>query len=321
MFLITAVFISTFLEALVYGVYVATFIRHVRVLVLRRKKLPPKMFIYLSTASLLLFVAATVTMVADLIFATHIFENPTGPNDFSGYRKKRNIKIVCGLFAIVVSDTVLLYRLYILYNSRLRVVALPLLVFVVQCGIGIWSLNSLSQENNVDPWSDHPQKLNLAQNIFGFVSGGLNVTCTTLIVTCMWRSHRRLLATGVPNLQSPSAYIQVGAIIVNSATINVVWWLSVFVTSIISSVVCQVFVALYACVTALIFSSIIVSTSRPPSKLESFAPVSFPPQAFPQDSISSMDLSANDMLETGVQPVEPSSLDRSNNGVASKETV
>ncbi|KAF9059517.1 hypothetical protein BDP27DRAFT_466918 [Rhodocollybia butyracea] len=215
MFLINAIFIGTFLEVLVYGIYVATFIKHVRILALRRKKLPPKTFIYLSTASLLLFVIVTVTMVADLIFATHIIQ-PTGPNDYSGYGKRRNIKIICGTFAIVVSDTVLLYRSYILYNSRLRFIALPLLVFVVQCGIGIWSLISLFQEKTVDPWSDRPQKSTLAQNIFGFLSGGLNVMCTSLIVTCMWRSHRRLLAAGVPKLQSSSAYVRAGAIMINS---------------------------------------------------------------------------------------------------------
>jgi hypothetical protein len=76
-------------------------------------------------------------------------------------------------------------------------------------------------------------------------------------------THRRLLAAGVLNLQSSSAYVWVGAIMINSdvsqniltlvswfielafiAAINVVWWLSVFVTSIISSVVYQVLDAL-----------------------------------------------------------------------------
>ncbi|KAF9059516.1 hypothetical protein BDP27DRAFT_1453236 [Rhodocollybia butyracea] len=322
MFLINAIFVGTFLEVLVYGVYVATFIRHGRILVLRRKKLPPKIFIYLSTASLLLFVIVTVTMVADLIFATHIIQ-PTGPNDYSGYGKKRKIKIVCSEFAIVISDTVLLYRLYILYNSRLRIVALPLLVFVVQCGFGIWNFISISQENNVNPWSDHPQKLTLASlSIFGFVSGGLNVMCTSLIVTCMWRSHRQLLAAGVPKLQSPSAYVRVGAIMINSAAINIVWWLSVFVTWNISSVAYQVVVASYVCVTGLIFSAIIVSASRPPSNLESFATVSLLPQGFPQESMLLIDSSANDILEASVQPTaQSSSLERPNNGGSPEETV
>ncbi|KAF9073679.1 hypothetical protein BDP27DRAFT_1416766 [Rhodocollybia butyracea] len=193
MSLITAIIISTFLEVLVYGLYVATFIRHVQILVLRRKKLPPKTFIYLSTASLLLFVVATITMVADLIFATHILKNHT---DYSGYGQKRNIKIV----------------------SWFK------LAFM--------------------------------------------------------------------------------------AIINVVWWLSTFVTSIISPVVYQVFDASYVCVTALIFSAVIVSASRPPSS-ESFqvTPISFPAQSFLQDSMPSADsLSVNDMLPGAVvQPVESSS--------------
>ncbi|KAF9073677.1 hypothetical protein BDP27DRAFT_1444657 [Rhodocollybia butyracea] len=324
MFFITANFIGTFLEVLVYGAYVATFIRHVRVLVLRRRKLPPRTFVYLSTASFLLFVVATTSIVGDLIFATHIVKNPTEPIDFSGYGKSHSLNSGCTLMSLMISDAFLLYRSYILYNSRLRVVALPLLVFVVECGIGIWSVISLTQKlNDVDPWTDHtPGRLTLPENIFGFISASLNIMCTSLIIACMWRSNRRLLATGVSNLQLPKTYIQVGAIIVNSAAIYIVWLLSVFVTSTTSSTVCEVFAAPFVCVTALIFSTIIVSASRPPSLESEFqiSTISFIPRAFSQDSMPSIDLSATDMLEAGVQPAESSSLDRSTIGVSPKET-
>ncbi|KAF9060691.1 hypothetical protein BDP27DRAFT_1429803 [Rhodocollybia butyracea] len=305
MFLITTIFIGTFLEVLVYGAYVATFIRHVQILVLRWRKLPPKTFIYLSTASFLLFVIATVAIVGDLVFTASVFKSPIEPIDLSGY------------------DAFLLYRSYIIYNSRLCVVALPLMVFVIECGIGIWSIISLSQKSNVDPWADHPPNLTLAETVFGFISGAVNVMCTKskgLIIACMWRSHHQLLAAGIaPNLQ-PSAYVQVGAIIINSAAINLIWWLCVFVTSIISSLMYEVFAAPFSCVTALIFSTIIVSASRPSSK--SSALVSFPPLGFPHDSMPSnllMGLSADNMLEAGIQPAEVSSQERSNNGVSPNE--
>ncbi|KAF9077101.1 hypothetical protein BDP27DRAFT_1209275, partial [Rhodocollybia butyracea] len=243
------------------GAYVATFIRHVRILVLRRRKLPPQTFIYLSAAISLLFVAATVTIVTDLIFATHIFKNRTEPIDFSGYGKKRAINDVCGFFAIMVSDAFLIYRSYILYNSRLRAVALPLSVFVVECGMsvsyvsssikslegmGIWSIiSTLTQKNDMDPWTEHPQKRTLAEIIFVCISFVINVMCTSLIIACLWRSHRRLLVVVVPNTQSPpSAYVQVGAIIINSAAINLVWWVSGVVTSTISSLVYELFTCL-----------------------------------------------------------------------------
>ncbi|KAF9077102.1 hypothetical protein BDP27DRAFT_1413559 [Rhodocollybia butyracea] len=319
MFFITALFIGTFLEVLVYGAYVATFIRHVRILVLRRRKLPPRTFICLSTATFLLFVAATVMVVTDFIFATHIFKNPTEPIVFSGYGRKHNINTECGLFSLMVSDAFLIYRSYILYNSRLRVVALPLLVFVVECGMGIWSIiSTLTQKNDVNPWTEHPQEWTLAETIFICISVAMNVMC--LIIACLWRSHRRLLAAGVPNLQSPpSAYAQVGAIIINSATINLVWWVSGIVTSTISSLMYEVFACVSACGTALIFSTIIVSASRLHSS-ESSALVSIPPLRFPQDSIpnSTLGLSADDMLEAGIQP-ELSSQEKSNNGSPPQE--
>ncbi|KAF9061895.1 hypothetical protein BDP27DRAFT_1451991 [Rhodocollybia butyracea] len=144
-----------------------------------------------------------------------------------------------------------------------------------------------------------------------------------LIVACMWRSHCRLLAAGVPDLRSASAYVRVGAAIINSALINVVWLLSIFVTSNVSSVAYQMLDASYVCITGLIFSAVIVSASRPLSS-ESFqvTPMSFA-REFPPYSMPSTDslLSTNHMLEAGVQPAESSSLDRSDNEMSPKETV
>ncbi|KAF9060686.1 hypothetical protein BDP27DRAFT_1429799 [Rhodocollybia butyracea] len=309
MFLITAIFIGSFLQVLVYGAYVATFIRHVQTLARRRRKLPPRVFIYLSTASFLLFALATATVVTDLTFTTNIFKAPTEPIDFSGYGKKYNLVSGCILFSLMVSDAFLLYRSYVLYNSRLRVVALPLLVFMVECGIGIWVAISLSQKNDMDsPWTDRPQKLSPAETIFGFISE----ESKGLIIASMWRSHHRLLAAGLAPSLRPSAYVHIGAIIVNSAAINIVLLLGVFVTSSISSLVYVVFAAPLGCVTALIFSTIIVSASRPPStESESFALVeSIPPKGFPKDftpSNATMKLSVDNRLEASIRLVESSS--------------
>ncbi|KAF9073692.1 hypothetical protein BDP27DRAFT_1416777 [Rhodocollybia butyracea] len=338
MFVITALFSGIFLEVLLYGVYFATFIRHVRILVLRREKMPLRAFLFLSTASILLFLVVTVTMMADLIFATSIFKNPTEPVDFSGFCKMYNIKVVCGSFATAVSDTVLLYRLYIPYNSRLRVVALPLLVFVVQCGVPVFYhvlLSSIKDNwkglecGTLFPslskiWGDHPLKLTLGLSIFGCLSAGVNKSqklsllpvCGAPTIDCWPQEY----------LQSPSAYVRVGAVMINSAAINVVWWFSVFVTSTISSLLYDVCAVVFGCVTALIFSTVIVSASRPPSSESEFriTRISFAPRAFPQDSMpGSTDLAANDnMLEAGVQLEESSSMDRSNiNGASPKGTV
>ncbi|KAF9060682.1 hypothetical protein BDP27DRAFT_1429792 [Rhodocollybia butyracea] len=300
MFLITAIFIGCFLEVLVYGAYVATFIRHVQILVSRRRKLPPRTFIYLSTASVLLFVLATVSVVTVLIFTTNIFKTPTEPIDFSGYGRKYNIVSGCNLFSLMVADAFLLYRSYILYNSRLRAVALPLLVFMVECGTIIWATIALSQENDgdSDPWTDRPQKLTLAETIFGFISVTVNEGQKVLLLP-------------------PSAYAQVGAIIINSAAINLVWLFSVFATSSISSLVYEVFTApvslkveLLACVTALIFSTIIVSASRPPSSELSILVSTVPIPDFPEDFVPSnatTKLSADNRLEASFQLVESSS--------------
>ncbi|KAF9043657.1 hypothetical protein BDP27DRAFT_1455166 [Rhodocollybia butyracea] len=253
--------------------YIATFIKHIQILVLvRRKKLPTKTFIYLSTASFLLFVTATVAVVANLTFATSIFKGSAEPIDFSKFSKTRNIGIGCIVVVLMISDAFLLYRSYILYNCQPFVVFLPLLVLVTEFGVGLWSIISLPQKNGVDPWTDHqPKSLSSAETIFGFISFAVNVMCTGLIIARLWRSHRQLSASGVINLQSPRTYVQVGVIIINSAAINLVWMWCVFVSSTTSSVVYEVFGNSFACVTALIFSTTIVSASNAPSS-ESSAP-------------------------------------------------
>ncbi|KAF9077153.1 hypothetical protein BDP27DRAFT_1311911 [Rhodocollybia butyracea] len=318
MFLITAIFIGTFMEVLVYGAYAATFIKHIQILAVRRRKLAPRTFIYLSTASLLLFVIATVAVVGDLIFATHIFKSPTDPVDFSGYGRRHSINSGCAIFAVMVSDTFLVYRSYILYNTRLRVVAIPLLVLVVEFGVGIWSTVSL-RETSEDPWTNHEQKLSLAENIFGFVSLAVNLICTGLIIVRLWRSHRQLSASGV---QSSNTYVQVGAIIINSAAINLVWLFSVFATSVISSVVYEVFGNSFACVTALIFSTIIVSASKPPSS-ETYTAgtrLSFRPRSFPVSVNGMASLTTDNIMGPRIQPVECADLpDKSDKGVPPEE--
>ncbi|KAF9077154.1 hypothetical protein BDP27DRAFT_1311915 [Rhodocollybia butyracea] len=320
MFLVTAIFIGTFLEVLVYGAYVATFIKHIQVLAIRRRKLAPWTFIYLSTASLLLFVIATVAIVVDLIFTTHIFKSPTDPVDFSGYGRRHSINSGCALFAMAVSDAFLVYRSYILYNTRLRVVAIPLLVLVIQFGVGIWGIISL-REINDDPWTEHPQKLTLAETIFGFISLAVNLICTGLIIVRLWRSHRQLSALGLSSLQLSSTYVQVGAVIINSAAINIVWLFSVFATSAISSVVYEVFGNSFACVTALIFSTIIVSASNPPSSEPNAGTrLSFLPRSFPASPTSVANITTDNIMGPRIQPVEFSnSLDKSDKAVPLEE--
>jgi hypothetical protein len=258
--------------------------------------------------------------VAALIFSTRIFKNPTEPIAFSEYWKNSKINNGCLVFAATISDTFLLYRSYILYNSRLRVVALPLVVLVIEYGFGVWNIISFppSPKGGTDPWEDrYIGSLTLATTIFGFISFAMNVMCTSLIIARLWRSHRQLLASGV--LNPPRTYVQVGAIIINSAALNILWMVICFVTATISSLVFIVISQSFACITALIFSTIIVSASSSPSS-ESFSGtnlsdrVSFAPQVFVQGfapSDATAELSTDDMLGARIHLVEFSSPDNS----------
>ncbi|KAJ4469553.1 hypothetical protein J3R30DRAFT_3825066 [Lentinula aciculospora] len=280
MFLITAMLIGTLLETLAYGSYVALCIKHFQILAARRSKIPLRPFAFLALVSFAFFVIATVTVASDLTFISSILANhPFETINFSRYSQKDRINEFSQILSIMLSDAFLLYRCYVLYSTQLRVIALPFVTFLAEVGFGIWAMVSFrgTDIEDIDPWSSRPlQRLSLAETIFGFVGFATNLMCTSLIVFRLWRSHRELVRFEVRTSRSTSTLFRIGFVILNSAAIYIVWMITVFATSIASSLVYQIITPSFSCVTALIFSSIIVrAPSATPTTIVEMTTIDF----------------------------------------------
>ncbi|KAJ3821125.1 hypothetical protein F5878DRAFT_627059 [Lentinula raphanica] len=280
MFLITALLIGTLLETLAYGSYVALFSKHLQILVARRKKIPSKPLSFLVVVSCGFFAITTVTVASDLTFISNIFtSHPSSTINFSGYARKDGINEFSQILSIMLSDLFLLYRSYVLYSTQLRVVVLPLLTFLSEVGFGIWAMVTFEgiDIKEIDPWSNRPlQRLSLGETIFGFVAFATNVICTSLIVFRLWRTHHEMVQYDVQTSRSMSTLFRIGFVILNSAAVYIVWMIAAFATSITSSLVYQIITPSFSCITALIFSSIIVrAPSSTPTSVTEMTTISF----------------------------------------------
>ncbi|KAJ3920710.1 hypothetical protein F5877DRAFT_76873 [Lentinula edodes] len=322
MFLITAMLIGTLLETLAYGSYVALCFKHFQILAARRTKIPPKPFAFLTLVSFAFFVIATVTVVSDLTFISHIFtKHPIETINFSGYTRKDRINEFSQILSIMLSDTFLLYRCYVLYSTQRRVIVLPFLTYLAEVGFGIWGMVAFKGTDieEIDPWANRPlQRLSLAETIFGFDGFATNLLCTSesypnppdssltiilmqgLIVFRLWRSHRELVHFNVQtSTRSSSTLFRIGFVILNSAAIYIVWMITVFATSIASSLVYQIITPSFSCITALIFSSIIVrAPSSTPTSVTEMTTISFSQP--PVRSTASLSASESNARKQGI---------------------
>ncbi|KAJ3891006.1 hypothetical protein C8J55DRAFT_518530 [Lentinula edodes] len=304
MFLITAMLIGTLLETLAYGSYVALCFKHFQILAARRTKIPPKPFAFLTLVSFAFFVIATVTVVSDLTFISHIFtKHPIETINFSGYTRKDRINEFSQILSIMLSDTFLLYRCYVLYSTQRRVIVLPFLTYLAEVGFGIWAMVAFKGTDieEIDPWANRPmQRLSLAETIFGFDGFATNLLCTSLIVFRLWRSHRELARFDVQtSTRSSSTLFRIGFVILNSAAIYIVWMITVFATSIASSLVYQIITPSFSCITALIFSSIIVrAPSSTPTSVTEMTTLSFSQP--PVRSTASLSASESNARKQGI---------------------
>ncbi|KAJ3982077.1 hypothetical protein F5890DRAFT_432004 [Lentinula detonsa] len=294
MFLITALLIGTLLETLTYGSYVLLCIKHFQILAARRNKIPPKPFCFLVIVSFGFFVITTVTVVSDLTFMSNIFTNyPNSTINLSGYARKDGINEFSQILSIMLSDLFLLYRCYVLYSTQLRLVVFPFITFAAEVGFGIWAMVSFKgiDIKEVDPWSNRPlERLSLGETIFGFDAFATNILCTSLIVFRLWRTHHELVQFDVQTSRSSGTLFRIGFVILNSAAIYIVWMIAVFSTSVTSSLVYQIITPSFSCITALIFSSIIVrAPASTPTTVTEMTTISFshpPVPSTASDSVS-----------------------------------
>ncbi|TRM64149.1 hypothetical protein BD626DRAFT_583320 [Schizophyllum amplum] len=259
--------IGTALEVLLYGVYLCTSVQHARLLTEKRRSTSTSTFVYMSWTSACLFMLTTTAVCSDIAFLAHMTSEETGPTiDFTGYNLKHIINVTCTLVAVAVSDAFLVYRSFILWRPNYWLLILPFAVFGGELGLLGWSLyHEFMVDHSLQALETDVPRLTHAQVGFGAACFAINLICTALISARLWRSHRGSGRVTVPD--HSRRVLRVGAIIIESAAVNLLWLAGMFFSSLSSSAVYPLMADMYAPVTAIIFSTIVVrSTNRSDSQ-------------------------------------------------------
>ncbi|KAL1690275.1 hypothetical protein GGG16DRAFT_56023 [Schizophyllum commune] len=260
--------IGTALEVLLYGVYLCTSIQHAHLLAEKRSSTSTATFVYLSWTSICLFMLTTTAVCSDMAFLASMTSEELGPRiDFSGYNLKHIVNVACTLVAVAVSDAFLVYRSFILWRPNYWLLVLPFVVFVGELGLLGWSLYcEFITDHSLSALETDVPKLTHAQVGFGAACFAINLLCTLLISVRLWRSHRGMSHKSVPD--HSRRILKVGAIIIESAAVNLLWLAGMFFSSLSSSAVYPLMADMYAPVTAIIFSQIVVrsTTTRSDSR-------------------------------------------------------
>ncbi|KAL1745256.1 hypothetical protein HDZ31DRAFT_36785 [Schizophyllum fasciatum] len=253
--------VGTALEVLLYGVYLCTSIQHAKLLTEKRASTSTSTFVYLSWTSLCLFMLTTTAVCSDIAFLASMTSEEAGPTiDFSGYNLKHIVNVACTLVAVAVSDAFLVYRSFILWRPNYWLLILPFVVFVGELGLLGWSLYcEFITDHSLHALETNVPKLTHAQVGFGVACFALNLLCTVLISVRLWRSHRGMSRKSVPD--HSRRIWRVGAIIIESAAVNLLWLAGMFFSSLSSSAVYPLMADMYAPVTAIIFSQIVVRST------------------------------------------------------------
>ncbi|KAL5531102.1 hypothetical protein ACEPAG_3978 [Sanghuangporus baumii] len=189
--------VSIFIQTLLYGAYTVVFILTVWVLLFKRAPQEPINKTMLAI-SIVLFVLATMHIGVNYTriikaFVTHR-DAPGGPAAF--FNQLSEFTQIFGSTIYVaqtlVGDGVVLYRSYLVWERKFRVIAFPCLLLLgsTACGIGIlYSFAKVVPEaeifvNELQNWIVSFFSLTLATNI----------VCTALVAARIWMLNRSIMS-------------------------------------------------------------------------------------------------------------------------------
>ncbi|KZV65350.1 hypothetical protein PENSPDRAFT_689981 [Peniophora sp. CONT] len=252
--------VEVFCETLLYGVYCVLFAMCLHILVFNRKgelKLP------LVLVSLALFTCITIHEVIDAGRLIWVFSNFSTMAEVdtwysAGLTHVWNIlNNSAYVVETVVSDLFLLYRCYIVWGKKKRVIALPALVFLVGMGAGIAlpiSLSHFKGSNLVNP--SFVQKQENIDTTYFSSTFALNAMCTSLIAYRILKNQGEShpFRTG----SESTRLSKVAVVVIESGAIYLVSLALLLSTYVRKSTVNYVFLDIVVPTIGIVFSLIIV---------------------------------------------------------------
>ncbi|KAI0049728.1 hypothetical protein FA95DRAFT_822753 [Auriscalpium vulgare] len=241
------------LESVFFGIYIVLFIACLQVLFRRRTE--SGLNVPLVIVCFALVVLITWHQVIDAVRLVLAFKGNQSANQADEYYAHVTatlgvMKTAVYFVETMVSDVFILYRCYIVWNRRWIVIALPVLLYVADCGTGIASLYTMSLISTDVIFNDKQEQVT---NSFFSCTLALNAVCTGLIAFRIWWTQRQNMATKVSSNLS-----HVTMILIESGSIYLATLILLVATYSAHSVIFNIFLDLTSPVIGVVFSLIIV---------------------------------------------------------------
>ncbi|KAJ3878312.1 hypothetical protein F5051DRAFT_232493 [Lentinula edodes] len=206
--------LGLFLASVFWGMFLITFVQSIRYLLWDLKgNLKPLSIInwpLLIVAALLAFLS-TFDVALGLMHNIEAFIFYTGPGGsaarFTGLTDWVNILKTCNVvFGKLISDGVLVYRCWVVYNKRWLVIAFPLLLWLGYLGLAIFVIYLEASADNPHVLLTGPGLSDLTPSITSGWTMSLvnNILATGLIVYRIWRVDQENSAYAVQSVSSRS---------------------------------------------------------------------------------------------------------------------
>ncbi|KJA15271.1 hypothetical protein HYPSUDRAFT_48489 [Hypholoma sublateritium FD-334 SS-4] len=190
----TVTLASIFVESVLYGLFIALFISSTVILLEKARKSKSAVNKPLLTASITMFILATIHVGADLRRLLDAFVDSSthgGPNAILGTVSTPIYILKSTAYGVqtLVGDAFILYRLNLVWNGDKRIVSPILICFIASIGVGIGAIQAFSKAA-----PDAPVFVaSLQKWIVSFFSLSLftNFSSTVLIAFRIWWTHRK----------------------------------------------------------------------------------------------------------------------------------
>ncbi|KAJ7599297.1 hypothetical protein C8J56DRAFT_1093849 [Mycena floridula] len=191
-----ACLISLWFETLLYGIFLVFFCTSIYVLLV--KKLHGAINRPLLAASILMFLLISAHLACDLVRAIQAFTTARDPfeyySDFPNHYM--GVKAILYYFTNLVGDTIILYRCWTIWNHDIRVMVVPMFLYITDLGAGVVSIHALI---NINPEGEFFKELTVWFLTYLSLTVTVNTVCTLLIATRIWyitRSTNRTWSSG-----------------------------------------------------------------------------------------------------------------------------
>ncbi|KAJ6472478.1 hypothetical protein C8R45DRAFT_1077990 [Mycena sanguinolenta] len=252
-------YLGVFLENIIYGIYLSTFVECGTVFWMKKKRREAKQKYVIITA-ILMFILITMRCIIDTYRCVVAFDAVDA--EFGIGAPNSTLALLtnaCWFFLTPIADAFIIFRTFIIWNRNWSIIILPAVLCLANLGSSFWVIIALADLNKgLSPsvWHNVVYK---SINLFLSLTLCTNVICTALIAFRILRIHRDLRwmsSTG------PTYTMRAVSIIVESAAI---YTLLLVATLISNSVESYVNFVLFNCTPptiGLVFSYIIIRVSR-----------------------------------------------------------